>query len=109
MKIKKLIESGARFGIHFIISTENILSIKELSNELKTIRYKLFIKGIKRDEYLQLVSTPESFSSLENPKIGLLSYANEISKIKLYRYSDVVDSDWYGKLRDAYLSLGDDN
>ena len=104
--VKELVERGGQFGIHFIISIDTTDSLKNISNELKTIKYKVFTKGVSAMTISQILGGSYSSSyNITNSKVVLLVYQETIAKICAYRYDDENDSTWYKKLAKNYLSL----
>jgi len=102
---KELLIHGGKFGIHFIISVDNPLTIQALKNAAPEIMYKVFVKGVNTNVVSQILGDYNIANSLSNPKVALVAIQDERTKIRVYRYDEEQDSAWYQKLRDNYRKL----
>ena len=102
---KEVLSNGGKFGIHFIISIDNPLSIIAIKNEIMEISCKILTKGVNSNVVSQLLGDYKSTTALSNPKVALVSMYDERSKVRLYRYDDEQDSAWYKSLSDNYRKL----
>ena len=83
---KELISSGGKYGIHFVISLDNLSSMRSFVTEFSNTKNKLFIKGVNQSTVSYLNADMRTINSLSNHKIGLLNQGDENTKVKLLRY-----------------------
>lgn len=102
---KELLSRGGKFGIHFIISVDNPLTISALKSDAPEIMYKVFVKGINTNVISPMLGDYNVSNSLNNPKVALVATQDERTKIRVYRYDDVQDSTWYKTLCSNYRKL----
>lgn len=103
--LKELINKGGEVGIHFIISMDNPLALNNLKNDLSEIKYKVFIKGVNVNMVSQLIGDYKAANGLTNPRVALLAMNDERSKIRLYRYDEETDAQWYEGVRKEMRSI----
>lgn len=106
---KELLSRGGKFGVHFIISIDNPLSITALKNDIPETMYKVFVKGTNSNVITQLLGDYKAAGSLNNPKVALVVLQDERTKIRVYRYDQVADAIWYKKLCENYRRLMENN
>ena len=104
---KELLNRGGKFGIHFIISIDNPLALPALKNDTPEIMYKVFVKGINANVVSQMLGDYKATNSLNNPKVALVAMQDEMTKIRVYRYDDVQDAEWYKTLCRNYHKLAE--
>ena len=102
---KELISSGGKYGIHFVISLDNLSSMRSFVTEFSNTKNKLFIKGVNQSTVSYLNADMRTINSLSNHKIGLLNQGDENTKVKLLRYYSDKNYDWYKKLVESYKGL----
>lgn len=102
---QELLTKGSQLGIHFIISTDNPLGIQALKNSIAEIQYKVFVKGISATVVSQMLGDYKIANSLGNPKVALLAVQDEYTKIRVYRYDQTTDAQWYAALCEKYRAL----
>ena len=102
---KELLNRGGKFGIHFIISIDNPLTLTAIKNDISETICKIFVKGANSNVVTQLLGDYKASSSLNNPKVALVSIQEERSKIRVYRFDDAKDLTWYKSLCENYRKL----
>ncbi len=102
---KELLDRGGKFGVHFIISIDNPLGIQQLSKNIQEMKYKVFVKGINANIMSQVLGDYKVSNSLTNPKVALVAMQDEHTKIRVYRYEDENDKNWYSTLCKNYKAL----
>lgn len=102
---KEMLSRGGKFGIHFIISTDNPLSIAPIKNDLCETIYKVFVKGINPNVISQILGDYKVSGSLNNPKVALVTMPDDRMKIRVYRYDEDTDNGWYKELCENYNKL----
>lgn len=103
---KEMLSRGGKFGVHFIISMDNPLSIAPLKNDFSETIYKIFVKGINPNVVSQMLGDYKVSSSLNNPKVALVTTPDDRMKIRVYRYEEATDKNWYKSLCENYKKLG---
>ena len=99
---QSLLINGGAYGIHFIISVDNPNGMPGIREQLGESMYKVFIKGVDINVMQQMINDFRITNVLNNPKVALIVYQNERSKIRVYRYDDKQDSNWYRVLCNRY-------
>lgn len=102
---KEMLSRGGKFGIHFIISIDNPMAITAIKNDIPETMYKIFVKGTNSNVVTQLLGDYKASSSLNNPKVALVSVQDERTKIRIYRYDESTDKTWYKALCVNYRKL----
>lgn len=102
---KELINSGGKYGIHFVISLDNLSSMRSFVTEFANTKNKLFIKGVNQSTVSYLNADMRAINSLSNYKIGLLNQGDENTKVKLLRYYNDKNYEWYKQLVKSYKGL----
>ena len=103
--LNELLDRGGKYNIHFVISVDDPLALTALKNGLNSAMYKVFVKGVSNNVLTQMLGDYRSASALTNPKVAMICYLDERTKVRLYRYEPDADVDWYQKLRDNYRFL----
>lgn len=104
--VKELISRGGKYNIHFIISVDDPGTINAIKNELVAASaYKLFVKGVSGNVLSQLLGDYKASNSLTNPKVAMVCYQDERTKVRMYRFDPVADQNWYRKLCEDYREL----
>ena len=101
----KLFVSGGQFGIHFIISTDDPLSVSAIKNNIEKTAYKIFTKGVSANIVTSVLGDYKAVNNLNKSELALLCNLDERYKIKYYAYNPVKDCDWYKKIYEVYLKL----
>ena len=101
----ELLQHGGQFGIHFVISTDNPLSIAPIKEALCGSAYKILVKGINANVMSQILEDYKNINTLNDTKIALVAMQDTYEKIKTYRYDIEKDGTWYTSLRDTYKAL----
>lgn len=102
---KEIFSRGGKFGVHFIISIDNPMTIQALKTDIPETMYKIFVKGINSNVITQILGDYKASSSLNNPKVALVAVQDERIKIRVYRYDEAQDKAWYKKLCANYQKL----
>ena len=107
--LKELLDRGGKYNIHFIISVDDPGTINAVKNELVGgCAYKLFVKGVNSNVLSQLLGDYKAVNSLTNPKVAMVCYQDERTKVRMYRYDPEVDQSWYKELCANYRGLMED-
>ncbi len=100
---KELLSRAGQFGIHFILSLDNPEAIRSIRDELYGTTYKVFTKGVHPTVISQILGVYGNHA-VNNPEIALVAVQNEKCKVRIYRYDETADTDWYQMLAKRYLA-----
>ncbi len=103
---KDLYLKGGKLGIHFIISVDNPNSFTAFKRELLDCNYIVVTKGVSRDFGTSIFGDVKAMNGLSNSKVALIQSKDERIKVKIYRYENEADAEWYAKLCSEYKKLG---
>ena len=83
---KTLLKKGSEYGIHFVISIDNVDSIREIRNELIQSNNKILTIGANPSSFID--GKTSQIPSILNDKTALIYSNNEMKKIRVYRYDE---------------------
>ncbi len=94
-----LLKNGSQYGIHFIISIDNVESIREIRDELTKFNNKVLTIGTNVSSFIDGPSS--QIPLILSDKTALVCSNNEIKKIRVYRYDE--QNDEYKKRIEALI------
>ena len=101
---RELMGRAGQFGIHFIISMDNPEAIRTIRDELYNVTYKVFTKGLNASVISQVLGEYGN-NAINNPEIALVAIQGEKYKVRMFRYDETTDAQWYQALAQKYLEL----
>ena len=101
----ELLSRGSDCGIHFVFSMNTPSSVSEIEKEMKTCTNKVFIKGVRQEDTMSMLSSSRQLTGLSIEGLGYAFVNNDMNKFKMYRYDSKTDKEWLLELISNYKKI----